>query len=244
MRLVYSLNTDKIEIVGGVAKKTFAIYELSIRLASQFYDNIVLYTDDYGAKNLSHLPVEIIILDKKPSNEYYAWSEAKFEAISKEKGDYLHIDGDIFLSHPLILEDKDIIIENREYIWDFYYDHLFKAFNEKGVKKIFPEWGYATKTPLNIGFLKFKEDEVKELYLDRYYRLKKFFVDNFINKGIYVKGIPSLVIGQHSLDCIAEHYDYSVQVAYDNNDYAHIYGKKKYNAMYQQFINALLEKYV
>ena len=203
MRIIYSFNTsvgDDDYFKGVNLEHNFLFYELSIRLCRQYYP-VTLYTDEYGAERLGHLVDEVKMLKKDPEN--YIWSEPKFEAISNETGDFLHVDGDLFITKPFTLNDSDVYYDHTEVtLHEYYYKENLKNFTDYGIDKVFPEWSSKYLGAFNIGIMGFRTDEIKNIYLDRYFKMKDWFYNVFPHEKVEAI-IPSMTLGEHSLACLS-----------------------------------------
>lgn len=241
MRIIYSFNTsvgDDDYFKGINLEHNFLFYELSIRLCRQFYP-VTLYTDEYGAERLGHLVDEVKMLKKDPEN--YIWSEPKFEAISNETGEFLHVDGDLFITKPFILNDSDVYYDHTEItLHEYYYKENLKNFTDYGIGEVFPEWSSKYLGAFNIGIMGFRTDEIKNIYLDRYFKMKDWYYNVFPNEK-FDSPIPSMTLGEHSLSCLSDYYNWKSTPLYDENQYLHMYGGRKHLDMFYQFAKSYLE---
>jgi len=239
MRIIYSLNTGLEDeyFKGNNLENNFKFYELSMRLSRQYYP-VTLYTDQYGADRLGHLVDEVKFLEKDPEN--YIWSEAKFEAISKESGEFLHVDGDLFINSPFNLPTADVYYDHTEHVlYDFYYRENIHNFDKYGVGKVFPEWSTEYTGAFNIGIMGFKTDDIKNVYLDRYYKMKEWYFNEF-PKDIEAPLI-SMTIGEHGLSCISNKLGWDSIPLNEYNDYLHMYSGRKHIPMFVEFIDSYLK---
>lgn len=239
MRIIYSLNTgiDDPYFTGQNLENTFLQYELSMKLTRQYYP-ITLYTDQYGADRLGHLVDEVKFLKKNP--DFYIWSEPKFEAISRETGEFLHVDGDLYINKPFNLPDADVYYDHTEHaLYEFYYKNNITNFDKYGIGGVFPEWTTEYTGAYNIGILGFKTDEIKNLYLHRYYDMKEWYFNDFprdINSHL-----ASMTIGEHGLTCICNAFDLNAVPLAEHNGYLHMYGARKHLPMFMEFIRSYLD---
>ena len=240
MRIIYSFNTGIEEdyFKGDNLENNFKFYELSIKLARQFYP-VTLYTDEYGAERLGHLVDEVKFLKKNPEN--YIWSEPKFEAISRENGDFLHVDGDLFITEPFNLPDADLYFDHIEYqLYDFYYKDNLINFDKHGIKEVFPEWTKEYTGAFNIGILGFKTEEIKNIYLDRYYSMKDWFFNHYPLKD--EAKIPSMTIGEHGLTCISDAFEWDSVPLNEHNNYLHMYSGRKHLKGFVRLVESQLKE--
>lgn len=241
MRIIYSINTgiDSDYFNGRNLENNLLFYELSMKLARQFYP-ITLYTDEYGASRLGEFADEVKLLNKDP--EFYIWSEPKFEAISREEGDFLHVDGDLFIQKPFDLPYGDLYFDHIEYnLYEAYYKDNLNTFDEYGIGKVFPEWTKEYSGAFNIGIMGFRTNEIKELYLDRYYKIKEWF---FNEVPPYIRDsaiVPSMTIGEHSLSCISKGHNWVSIPLNEYNGYLHMFSGRKHIPMFVELVKYRLK---
>lgn len=241
MRIIYSLKTNLQSdyFAGRNLENNFKFYELSMKLTRQYYP-VTLYTDEYGAQRLGDFADEVKLLENDSEN--YIWSEAKFEAISRESGDFLHVDGDLFINRPFNLPDADVYYDHTEHIlYDFYYKDNINNFEKYGVSKVFPEWSTEYTGAFNIGIMGFRTEEIKNLYLDRYYKMKEWFFTEF-PKDIDAPLI-SMTIGEHGLSCLSRALEWDSIPLNEHNDYLHMYSGRKHIGMFVEFVDSYLQNH-
>lgn len=240
MRIIYSFNTGIEEdyFKGDNLENNFKFYELSIRLARQYYP-VTLYTDEYGASRLGHLVDEVKFLEKDPSN--YIWSEPKFEAISRETGDFLHLDGDLFIVKPFNKPDADLYFDHIEHgLYEIYYKDNLENFDKYGIKERFPEWSKEYTGAFNIGIMGFRNDEIKNIYLDRYYSMKEWFFNEYPLRDETV--LASMTIGEHGLSCLSNEYGWESVPLIEHNQYLHMYSGRKHLKGFVKMVESQLKE--
>lgn len=242
MELIYSFysNFNKYDYWKGKNRENNLLYlELSIKLARQFYP-VTLYTDEETAKRFINLVDDIKILNVKDSN-YKIWSQAKFEAIERHEGEFLHIDGDLFMTEPLVIPQGDIYYDHTETgLYESYYKYNLELFDKKGIKKVFPEWTTEYTGAFNIGILGFKNNSIKQLYLDRYYKQLDWLYSTIpVDEQV---DVPSMVIGEHSLACIANAHNLTGVPLDEYNNYLHMYGRRKHQPIFTEFVKEYSKK--
>ena len=101
-------------------------WTLSCLSLREHYDEVVLYTDSAGKRILIdelHLPYTDVqvVFDDFPCLPQH-WALAKIKTYSLQTKPFLHVDGDIFVPHPLPEEvlAKQLIAQNREIATDYY----------------------------------------------------------------------------------------------------------------------------
>ena len=116
---------------------SWALSCLSLR---EHYDEVALYTDQEGYDvliNKLHLPyTEVNVVYDKNLCLPHHWAYAKIKTYSMQTTPFIHVDGDVYLPHP-IPEDiinAPLIAQNRE-IGTAYYKRAFdKILHESSVK--------------------------------------------------------------------------------------------------------------
>lgn len=213
--------------------------ELAIKLARQYYP-VTMYTDENTAKRFSGIVDEIKILNTQGS-KYKIWSQAKFEAIERHTGEFLHLDGDLFLDAPLVMPPGDIYYDHTETtLYETYYKHNLELFDKEGIGKVFPEWSKVYTGAYNIGALGFKKDSIKQLYLDRYYKqLEWLYNDLPLEKH---HGVTSMTIGEHSLACIANYHKLKGVPLAEHNGYLHMFSNRKHLPAFVNFVKEYNKK--
>lgn len=237
MRVVYSLNGLKSR---GRLQLIVDSYRLSILMMKKFHPNIRIYVNEEIGSHFEDLDIDIQYLSDRHGDPEYLWSEAKYEALSRESGESVLVDGDLFMTTPIELPSKGVLAESKEHVWDKLYKSMYKEFDSKGVRRVFPEWGKYDKRPINTSILYFSDPSFKERFLDGYNKVREFMLNQFTRKGIILDGMPSLIASQHVLNCLVSYYGVELTLAEGKLDYAHFYGDKKYNSTYTDFIKSML----
>ena len=95
-------------------------WALSCVSLCRHYDEVVLYTDMEGRRVLIDqlgLPYTHVIAEYDhilcPANH---WAYPKILTYSSQKKPFIHVDGDVYLSKPLVhnLDNADLMVQNRE----------------------------------------------------------------------------------------------------------------------------------
>lgn len=119
----------------------WALSCLSLR---EFYDDVVLYTDNAGQKclvDLLQLPYSEVhtIYDKDLCLSQH-WAYAKIKTYSLQQEPFVHIDGDVFLpsSIPSAVLNAPLLTQNVEYGTDYYDQMLDRFLQHPGISV--PDW--------------------------------------------------------------------------------------------------------
>ena len=228
MALVHSLwtapmlNNERGQASRTQIESTVWCFASSVAYAKRLGENIHLYVDDYGRELLDFLPYnKINELKVDPKTPTYFWAAGKFYALMKmELGD-VHIDGDVFLKTPEIMEvirnglyQSDLIVQSIENSWiheNEYYIKCLDIIKEYNIQlpNNYPDYHPA----FNCGLVGFNNQEFKDKYIANYLDSIKAISNNddAANKIINSKDIwMDLLIEQQHLFSMAEKYDYTV----------------------------------
>jgi hypothetical protein len=254
--------------ITGQLKTNLWLFAYSVMHAKRFAQKLTLHTDDLGLKYYGELGYDEVkttlnILEDEPSR---FWSRGKMVAIENEPIGSIHIDGDVFIKKPEMINvldfpNHDVIVQCEERLGIFmrhYFDtihhypialtELPKGFNPK------------LKHALNCGVLGFNNEKVKSDYLKGYYNLveqlkaSEYFMDELKHNP---KFEPNIVIEQFFLAGYCDKYKAKVKFVlplYSDTDdelgtvkemndtanrigYAHAWGSTKY-----KLIPAIKEK--
>lgn len=225
MRLVQTLTTTPKGMSEPYIKAQLQLFQCSIKMARRFHP-ITLYTDERGANELGHLVDEVKFLEKNTEN--YLWCEPKFEAFKREEGEYIHMDGDVFLAEPLILPNEyDVLYDfNDGEIGDFYYKNNIQIFDEWGIKEFFPHWNTNWTGAHNVGLISFKNPEHMKMYIDTFYIIKEFYFRKSRETQNRLM-LPELIMEQLSLKLLAIGEGWNSISLNNMNSYIHMYSDRK-----------------
>ncbi|WP_348824245.1 DUF6734 family protein [Flavobacterium aestuarii] len=125
---------------GGWLQQKYAFYSyaLSALTISKHYDNLELYTDDFGLelfKNVLQLPYTKIHLNLNSLDNYNPklWAIGKLVACSVQEEPFMHLDNDIFLWKKINYNEEqyDLISQNLEVDYPNYsqaFNHILENF--------------------------------------------------------------------------------------------------------------------
>lgn len=234
MRIVQTLSTTPYSMEEPYIKAQLQLFECSIKMARRFHP-ITLYTDERGANELGHLVNEVKFLEKNTEN--YLWCEPKFEAFKREEGEYIHMDGDVFIAEPLILpKEYDVLYDfNDGEIGSTYYSNNIQIFDEWGAKEVFPHWSTNWTGAHNVGLISFKNPDHMKMYSDVFYKLKNFYFEKSIESKNRLR-LPELIMEQLSLKLLADGEGWKSVPLRDMNSYIHMYSGRKLQWGFMQLI--------
>ncbi len=165
------------------------------------------------------------------SNEFTFWDGFKTLPLLDET-DGLLVDGDILFHSkmPDFTDDVDLYFDGWE-SWLDLYSECIKELTELGISNIIPEWDSTPKRIINIGILKINNNELKDLYLDRWYKMYKFCNDNKSKMKYFY--MCCTITSQYLLTLLSKDYNIkniSNRLGKSNGYYTHFVGQQKYKS--------------
>lgn len=194
------------------------------------YHNIILYTDDESKYLFEKVFKDIIIED---TSDVYFYDDLKYKVLPKLKSNQLLTDGDIWLSDMIEFEYNSPILcdVTMKTLGRKYYKEIPKILIDRGIKKIIPYFNSNIEPIPNIGFIKFKSKKMESNYLNDYYKLRSFVIDNCLDlENTYSKLNLSAVIAQYLLGC----FNKNIQPLRYDNSYVHYGGDEKYKQSFMK----------
>ena len=236
MKIVQSLTTTPYLRPESYIKNQLQLFECSIKMARRFHP-ITLYTDERGANELGHLVDEVKFLEKNTDN--YLWCEPKFEVFKREAGEFIHMDGDVFISEPLVIpKEYDVLYDCNEIDGGKYYHTNMNILYGWGVKEVFPHWNINWSGAYNVGLISFKSPTHMKMYSDTFYTLKDFYFKNSKLQGDKLTYI-AMTLEQLSLKLLSDGMGWN-SVSMDNiNSYIHMYSVRKFNKGFMELIETM-----
>ncbi len=156
------------------------------------------------------------------------WDRLKL--IPLDTTDGLLVDGDIIFHN--ILPTLDDNIDMYFDAWESYIPEYSDAINELttlGIRDIIPEWDTGPQRFVNIGILKINNIELKKLWVDRWWKLYNFYLENKFklkNDSIY-----GTIASQYLLSLVSKKFkikNLSNLLGKNNGYYTHFVGQQKY----------------
>ncbi len=222
MKLIHSIWTkpaiEKRWQITGQLMSNLWLYAYSVMYAKRITDKITLHADSYGAEIFGELgyddvKITLDVLKDEPSR---FWSRGKMIAIDNEPIGSIHIDGDVFIKSPKMLEvmdfrNYDLIVQCEERLGIFmqhYHDTIHHY--PKALKDIPEGFNTTLQHSLNCGVLGFNNQEVKDNYLRGYFSI----VDQLKNDYEFMRELslnpkfePNIVIEQYFLAGYVDKFD-------------------------------------
>jgi hypothetical protein len=239
MKIVQSLTTTPYRRNEEYIKYQIQLFECSIKMARRFHP-ITLYTDERGANELGHLVDDVKFLEKNTEN--YLWCEPKFEVFQREAGMFIHMDGDVFISEPIIIPiEYDVLYDYNDFdIGPKCYHNNMNVLDEWGINEVFPHWNMNWSGAYNVGLLSFKNPTHMKIYSDVFYTLKDFYFKNSKQRGIKLNYVP-MILEQLSLKLISDKLDWNSVGLSDLNSYLHMYSLRKFQRGFMELIQTMNE---
>ena len=158
-------------------ESTIWCYASSVAYARRLCEPIKLYADDYARELLDFLPYnEIHSLEVPAEIPTDFWAAGKFFALEQmELGD-IHIDGDVFLKTPELMDiihsslaESDLIVQSLENEWTYdneYYINCLNVIRDNNIT--LPNNPDYYSPAWNCGLVGFNNEELKHKYIQHY----------------------------------------------------------------------------
>jgi hypothetical protein len=185
------------------------------------HHKVNFYTDTETLPHLNINDVQIKLID---TNDFYFVDDFKVHLLSIISDEEVLVDTDLFLFRELKLEDGvDMYADFMDSSKQKWYTEYLNWFIDNGVKELIPEFGDTIINVPNIGILKIQNIQLKEEYIELYYKTKEWVLskDTRITKGV------SIILGQYLLGLLIKKY----KIAYcynSKNHYVHLSGPSKF----------------
>jgi hypothetical protein len=172
----------------------------------------------------------LIDIKHNVTDEFVFWDAFKTIPLIRTD-DYMLVDGDVLFHNKLPELDKsvDVYFDGWE-SWLSIYDDCVNELDELGVLDIIPEWRAQKQRVMNIGTLKINNNELRELYLDRWFKLYEFC--KVRKDSIKTFELCCTITSQYLLTLLSDGFNthnFSNRLRTPNNYYTHYVGKEKYN---------------
>lgn len=264
MKLIHSIWTkpaiEKRWQISGQLVSNLWLYAYSVMNAKRISEKIILHSDSYGAETFGELgyddvKISLDVLQNEPSR---FWSKGKMIALQNEPLGTIHIDGDVFLKSPKMIDvmnfkDYDLIVQCEERLGIFMQHYFDTIHHYPKALDIIPEgFNINLKHSLNCGVLGFNSQKLKDDYLKGYFSIVEQLKSNeefMYELSCNPKFEPNIVIEQYFLagyvDKFNVKYKNVLPLTSDITDeigtvnemnsianeigYAHAWGDTKYN---------------
>lgn len=222
MKLAWAYNC-KTALPKGIQDSITFYFINSINRAKKLGYNTEIYTNSSEFSSVADKVINV-------PDDYYnkMWDSFKFFALSYIDDKTILVDGDIFF-HNLLpkLDTKEVYFDTFETNnWNFVYKKVVNQLTDLNLNKIIPEWKNTPQPIMNTGLLYFNSKELKDKYLDRWF---KFY--NFCIKHEHIDFARATAVGaQYLLTLLSEGYTtqyFSNKLNETNDFYIHHSGKVK-----------------
>ena len=190
-------------------------FVLSCLYAKKNGFKINLHCDNLSEKYFSVAPYDKIINDleniEKPHRRIYAHS--KFYTMEKYPLGAIHIDGDVILMKPNLLEDLkfgdyDVIVQCLETKENWDSAGLYELSTDALRNCDYPEWAPRDCDSMyNCGIIGINNYDLKKEYFETYFNM----IEQFKTRGIDMHSVPDIIIEQKFLMDLCKIRGYKVK---------------------------------
>jgi len=237
-------------------ENTLVLAALSCVTAKRLGCEMVMHTDDKGAKLFDCVPYDEVYLsiNDHAINEKF-WASGKFVALEREPLGSCHLDIDAFIQSKycianILSQTEDILVQCEEYVWRYYWQlsvWMLKYISTSGtfMDGVKPFGENKNDAAYNCGIVRFTNEKLKSEYCDYYWR----WVRELEAKGTrdpFFKNphcVPDIVLEQWMLHKLIKSGGYSVKTICHptgrdlmKNGYCHLFAAMKYK------VNSLAKK--
>jgi hypothetical protein len=230
MNLIYTF-TKKLsnkENLDNIVKVYCESYNNNIR-----FHNIVLYTDGESKCLFEDCFKNIKI---KEIDRVFLLDDFKFTILPELTCDDLLFDGDIFLTHPLEIDNNNIVCDRivgnviKDEFYK-YYSNTIDIFLKYNINNVFDFFSKDLEYVPNIGIIRFNDHIIQTEFLNYYWKLSDWY-KNMKIEGEY-KLIEndmriSAVFGQYFLGIYLKHKKLNISYCNEQNKYTHLSGNEKF----------------
>lgn len=224
MNLIYTFdkNVHKDDLHKFEVIKSY--YINSINSAKKLGYKIEIYTN-------TNIFNDYVDISHHINNEFTFWDGFKTLPLLENTNGVL-VDGDIIFDSklPQLSNDTDLYFDGWESWLDLYSKCVIEL-DELGIKDIIPEWESIPQRVINIGLLKINNSELRDLYLDRWYKMYKFCNQHKNNMKYFY--MCCTIASQYLLTLLSKNYkikNISNRLGKPNGYYTHFVGQQKYNS--------------
>lgn len=196
--------------------------------------DVVFYTDEETLPLLKNIQIKKVLID---TDGFYYVDDFKVHLLSiVDSGDII-MDIDVFLWEKLELEDGyDLYIDYKDDSGRDWYQHHMEYCERAGVRATMDKFNDIVIDTPNIGIMQFRNDKLKQKYIDLYYRTRDILINY---KGEFIYQGLSVVLGQYTLGYLLHYGDYKVCTLQESeNRYRHFSGHEK---LEKGFFNSIIQ---
>ena len=225
-------------------ESTLLFTTIGVIAAKRLGIEIVLHTDDYGAKLFEHVPYDEVYLTLNLHNiDAQFWASGKMVALEQEPLGSCHLDLDAWIKGTKCRDivfgsKKDIVLQSPERSFDVYDPHKKLVFEHVDIS-MFINIAHARHSvdAYNCGLVRINNQNLKDKWLEAYWKITKE-LDQKKPAGLHeMYCIPDLISEQWVVFQICKQYNFSVEcICNDFNPdkrareigYTHLISQQKY----------------
>jgi hypothetical protein len=230
MNLIYTFTKklSNIENLDNMVKVYHESYQNNLR-----FHNVILYTDNESKHLFENYFHDIRIKDV---DYVFFLDDFKYNILPELTDNDLLFDGDIFLTHPLIITNNDVVCDRivgnvlKDEFYK-YYSNTIDVFLKYNINDVFDFFSKDLEYVPNIGILKFNDITVQNEFLDYYWKLSNWYKNMEIEdeyKLIQNDMRVSAVFGQYFLGLYLNNKQLGISYCNENNKYTHLSGNEKF----------------
>ena len=231
----------------------YRMYRASMLSAKKHGHEIYFYGDSDSISKLYGSYDEFVCTDDV---QFDLVDDLKIYIHTQEDLDCVTIDGDVFIGRNGLPPMTDSMA------WFEYKETKKQEINKKGIPyngylpmlDVFDEFNTSdyiedfivdNLEACNVGVIKFNDENVKELFINSYFRFKDFFLKNIEpNYNFREQGmIPSLIVCQYYFASLATYYEIDIEFMYNHRrlyPYRHFVGPNKFEDYAKNVIDDIL----
>ena len=228
--------------IPGQLRKSYIFYAYSLLLAKKNYPDaeIVVHTDSRSADFFRQLPYDEVITDLDELNDAnpFFFAQGKIKAFESEPEGSLYIDGDVFLKsdflNEVVQEDFDLLTQSEDPFTGAMYADELRKFIADETNECYGD------SMLSCGMLMFRDEELKQAWIDSYQRNTATLAEMPEFNGIALGSDLNFELSTEQVALRNLSRDKNVRSLYpggygvkmDDPDYLHLYHTAKYHNYY------------
>ncbi len=188
---------------------------------ASLHHKVNFYTD---AETLSYLDIQGVNIKIIDTSDFYFVDDFKVHLLPIIAEDEVLIDTDVFLFKPLYLKPGfDAYFDNIDNSRKIWYTEHFDWLINNGIRELIPEFNTKVFNIPNIGILKIPNKDLRETYMELYYKIRKWVLSKNPDMPLAI----SIILGQYLLGMVMSGYNVSY-CSNNGNHYAHLSGPNKF----------------
>ena len=227
-------------------ESTLLFTHIGVIAAKRLGIEIVLHTDDYGAKLFAHIPYDEVYLTLNGHDiDAQFWASGKMVAFEHEPLGSCHLDLDAWVKGAMCRDivfggTKDLIVQSQEDASAVYEPNKRFVFDQAHVDiSAFLDVRHARSSneAYNCGLVRINNQQLKDIWLELYWKITHE-LNRKQTPGLHDKyRIPDLIAEQWALFHLCRQHGFSVECICDGFNhnqrardigYAHLISERKY----------------